>query len=209
VTGCRADEVVVQARACVGRPWRRIRLERQTLGKQSWQVKAARVWAVSAGQVAARSYWLIWAQNEVTGEEKYFVSNGSERVSLATLLRVAFARWQVEHGLRLAKSEAGLGHYEGRHYLGLLRHQTLCLVVLAFASLEAAGWRGEKPGGDSGAGVPGLERGVRGLAGGVTGDEPGAVHGQDHPISPAQEPAGAGIKTPRTEKTPVSTTVAL
>ena len=33
-------------------------------------------------------HWLIWILNEQTGEEKYFVSNAPESVSVALLIRV-------------------------------------------------------------------------------------------------------------------------
>jgi hypothetical protein len=36
----------------------------------------------------------------------------------------------------MAKSEAGLTHYEGRSYVGLMRHLVLCLVVLGFVSVH-------------------------------------------------------------------------
>jgi SRSO17 transposase len=179
--GRRADELVRQEAAFVGQPWRRVRLERQTLGVQAWQVKAARVWLATKGRAGTQPYWLIWAQHEATGEEKYFVSNASAQASVATLLRVGFARWNVEHGLRVAKSELGLGHFEGRHYLGLLRHLTLCLLMSAFVAEQAAGLRGEKRRGDDGAGVPSAGGGVRVLAGGAAWDEPAAVHGGGHP----------------------------
>src|SRR5262249_16904537 len=85
--GRRADEVVRRDPAFVGKPWRRVRLERQTSGEQTWQVKAARVWLATKGLSGTQPYWLVWAQNEATGEEKYFVSNASERVPVVTLLR--------------------------------------------------------------------------------------------------------------------------
>jgi hypothetical protein len=51
-----------------------------------------------------------------------------------------------------------------------MRHLTLCCVTLTFVAGQAERLRGEKPGGDSGAGVPGAEHGMRGLAGGAAGD---------------------------------------
>jgi hypothetical protein len=48
-------------------PWQVVRLARQTLGEQPWEVKAARVWLAGGGE---RTYWLIWARNPPTGQEK-------------------------------------------------------------------------------------------------------------------------------------------
>ena len=61
------------------------------------------------------------------------------------MLAVAFRRWAVEHAFRLGKQEAGLMHYEGRDYTGLLRHLTLALVVLGFVATHTERLRGEKP----------------------------------------------------------------
>ena len=54
-------------------------------------------------------------------------------------------------------------HYEGRHYVGLMRHLMLALVVLGFVADQTERLRGEKPGGDDGASVPGVEPAVRTL----------------------------------------------
>jgi SRSO17 transposase len=120
-----------------------------------------------------------------TGEQKYFVSNAPARTPLRPLLRVAFCRWNVEHEIRLSKSEIGFRHFEGRSYVGLMRHLTLCLMTLTFVAGEAERLRGEKSGGDDGTGVPGPEPTLHGLAGAVAGDDPAAEHLRDHQVSPA------------------------
>ncbi len=74
------------------------------------------------------------------------------------------SRWGVEHAFRLAKTEVGFGHFEGRSWLGLLRHMILCQVVLLFVAEQAGRLRGEKPGGDDGAGGPGARRRLRPVA---------------------------------------------
>ena len=74
---------------------------------------------------------------------KYFVSNAPPKTALLTLLKVAFTRGAVEHVFRLAKSEVGFGHFEGRSYKGLMRHMTLCQLVLLFAAEQT----GSAPGG--------------------------------------------------------------
>jgi SRSO17 transposase len=82
------------------------------------------------------------------------------------LLRVAFCRWHVEHVFRISKSELGFRHFEGRHYVGLMRHLVLCLVTLAFVAEQTERLRGEKKSGDNaGASVPGAEPAVCGLVG--------------------------------------------
>lgn len=143
----RADERLPVERT---RTWQRLRMARQTTADQVWRAKAVRVWA------AGRWHRLIAAVNEATGEVKYFLTNVPTG-RLGRIMRVAFSRWNVEHVFRLAKQEAGLTHYEGRDYTGLMRHLVLGLVVLGFVSLYTERLRGEKPAGDHGAGLPGVE----------------------------------------------------
>lgn len=198
VDGQAAEQIVRQASRFVGQDWQRVRLHRQTLGDEVWQVKAAQVWAKQEGEWSARTYWLLWAWNEATGEEKYFLSNAPPRTSVGTLLRVGFRRWNVEHSFRVSKSELGFGHYEGQDYEALLRHLTLCQLALTFAAEQAARLRGEKPGGDHGAGLPGAEHPERPLAGAAARHGAAAVYHRDDSVPPAPQPASARITTKKT-----------
>ena len=147
----RADAVLTATDAKQGR---RFWLGRATTNERVWRAAGYSVWA------GGRGYTLVAAINEATGEVKYFVTNATE-ASLARILAVAFRRATIEHSFRVAKTEAGLVHYEGRQYVGLLRHLILGLVVLGFVSIHTDRLRGEKSPGDDGAGVPGAQRPVR------------------------------------------------
>ena len=61
---------------------------------------------------------------------------------------------------RLAKTEVGFGHYEGRSYVGLMRHMTLCDLVLLFAAEQTDRLRGGKPRGHGRADGAGTEHAV-------------------------------------------------
>jgi SRSO17 transposase len=89
---------------------------------------------------------LLLARNRETGERKYFISNARKGVSVRRVLAAAFVRWNVEHVFRVGKSEVGLTHFEGRSYVSLKRHLTLCLVAMAFVALHTMRLRGEKSG---------------------------------------------------------------
>jgi SRSO17 transposase len=178
----RADDLVRHSPLFHRQRWRRVRLARQTVGPQEWQVKAARVWLAWGG---GRTYWLLWARNPRTGEQKYFVSNAAADEPVERIVRAGFCRWNVEHGIRLSKGEIGFRHFEGRSYVALLRHLVLCCVTLTFVAGHAAELRGEKPGGDSGAGVPGAEPGLPGVAGPASGDDPTGIYVRGHLLSPA------------------------
>ncbi len=161
----RADELLTFEDARGGR---RHRIRQETRQDAWWRADS---WPVT---VRGRDYLLVAAVNEATAELKYFVTNATGEPT-QRLLAVAFRRATVEHNFRLAKSEAGLVHYEGRLYVGLCRHLTLALIVLLFVSIHTDRLRGEKPASDQGAGVPGFERPVREAAAEAArdgGDEP-------------------------------------
>jgi SRSO17 transposase len=160
----RADSAGRHAKPFKGKPWKRFEPARKTLGPQVWEARAAQVHLSRDGRPLPRAHWLIVARNVRTGEVKYLVSNAPPRTALATLLKVAFTRAGVEHLFRLAKTEVGFGHYEGRNYRGIMRHMTLCQLVLLFAAEQTGRLRGGKPGGDGGAGGPGVERAVPHMA---------------------------------------------
>jgi SRSO17 transposase len=171
VKGRPAEEVVRAAAAFRGQPWRVLRLARQSVPDQVWRVKAARVWLSSASGFSAGTYWLVWASNDETGEEKFLLSNAPADTPVEVLLRVAFVRWGVEHCFRVAKSELGFAHFEGRNWVALMRHLSLCLVAMAFVAEHTERLRGEKPGADAGASVPGVGGGVPALVAPAAADE--------------------------------------
>jgi SRSO17 transposase len=122
-----------------------------------WQVKVV---DVALGTDRRPRHRLILARNRETGEKKYFLTNAPRRIGVRRVLAAALVRWNVEHVFRVAKGEVGLTHFEGRSYVSLQRHLALCLVALAFVTLHTLQLRGEKSGGDAGAGVPCVGAGV-------------------------------------------------
>ena len=176
----RANERLTVADAKAGR---RYRLAHRTVRDSVWRAAAATVW------VAGRKHTLIVAINEATAEVKYFVTNATT-ASLAQVLAVAFRRWTVEHSFRLGKQEAGLMHYEGRDYTGLLRHLILTLVVLGFVATHTERLRGEKPEGHSRAGMPSVKPAVRRRVSSSTRHSGDATHKRGHPVPPAAKRTG-------------------
>jgi SRSO17 transposase len=175
----RADQRLRVADAKRGQ---RYRLAHRTVQDSVWRASTAKVW------VAGREHLLIAAINEATAEVKYFLSNAVS-IAVAQLLAVAFCRWNVEHSFRLAKQEAGLMHYEGRDYTGLMRHLMLALVVLGFVATQTERLRGEKSAGDSGAGMSGVKPALRdSVASSATGSG-NAASERSHWLSPAAKRA--------------------
>jgi SRSO17 transposase len=174
-TARRADQRLMLADAKAGR---RYRLAHRTVGNSVWRAVGAKVW------VAGEKYTLVVAINEATAEVKYFLTNATN-APLARVLTVAFRRWTVEHGFRLGKQEAGLMHYEGRDYVGLIRHLILALIVLGFVAMHTERLRGEKPTGHGGASMSGAQPALRGDIPPPPCDPRVATHQRSHLLLPA------------------------
>jgi SRSO17 transposase len=193
--GRHAEDVVRTGSVFRSQPWQVMRLARKTLCDQVWRVKAERVWLSSCSGWSAATYWLIWASNDETGEEKFFLSNAPADASLEVLVRVAFRRANVEHGFRVCKSELGFSHFEGRNYVALMRHLNLCLVAMNFVAEHTERLRGEKSGDHDGAGMPGAARTEPVLAPAATGNERIGKRAAHHRVSPGTQPHRADIET--------------
>jgi SRSO17 transposase len=77
--------------------------------------------------------WLV-CEKRAGGERKYYLSNHPADAALADLAAVIKARWVCEQAHQQLKQELGLGHYEGRGWIGL--HHHLVLAQIAFAFLQ-------------------------------------------------------------------------
>jgi len=138
--------------------WRSFTIKRQSIEPAVWDAKAAQVYLRDAnGRPTDRTYWLIIAWNRATDEYKYFVSNAPPTTDLALLLRVAFRRPVIEHLFRIGKSQVGMTHFEGRSYVGLIRHLTLCQLMILFLAEHTTRLRGGKSAGHDGADRLGVE----------------------------------------------------
>jgi SRSO17 transposase len=183
--GKRADNLARYSSVWYQQNWQSVSLSRLTLDKQEWEVRAGQVYLLQRGELSERTYWLIVARNLATNEVKYFISNAPADTPLEKLLRVAFTRWNVEHAFRVAKSEIGFGHFEGRSYVALMRHLILCLIVMGFVAEHTDRLRGKKSGDHDGASVPGAEPALPDLADKSPPDNRSRIHGRGHRLSPA------------------------
>jgi SRSO17 transposase len=207
VTSRPAEELVRSCSLFRSQPWQVLRLSRETTNEQVWRVKAGQVWGSGEDGWSARSYWLIWASSDQTGEEKFFVSNAPSDIPVEKLVRVGFRRANVEHAFRVCKSELGFGHYEGQNYTGLMRHMMLCLGAMGFVADHTDRLRGEKSGPDNGAGMSGVSPFGSGMGENQQRHDRAGVLAHGGNLSPTSESSGrnfeekASGRGPSAEKT--------
>jgi len=144
--------------------WQRVKVKQTTRGQLTWEYKAARVHLVDCscngkshhpGVPTDRQYWLIVMKNPKTGETKYVISNAGEQASPSELIRVLLSRWHTEKWFERAKQEAGLGAFEVRTYLSLIRHWLCVMIAMCFLAEQTTRLRGEKSAHHFRAGQPG------------------------------------------------------
>jgi SRSO17 transposase len=80
--------------------------------------------------------------NQRVVKTDYYFSNASAETPLLEFARVAKAEHRIEECLQRCKSEAGLGDYEVRNWVGWQHHQTLSLIATWFLVNETR--RGKK-----------------------------------------------------------------
>jgi len=133
--------------------WTRWRIKDTQKGPMVWETKHVLLTPKDENGLPGRPLHLVAARSvrDVLAV-KYFLSNAPDETPVKELLQVAFSRWRVERCFEDQKTELGFDHFEGRSYLGLMRHQALTAVSHLFLSETQQALRGEKTGVD---GLPG------------------------------------------------------
>jgi SRSO17 transposase len=91
--------------------------------------------------------WLLAEWPPEAGEPAgYWLSTLPEDTPLEQLVRLAKIRWRIEHDYRELKTGLGLGHFEGRSYLGWNRHITLAVLAQAFITMIRTDPKAHAPG---------------------------------------------------------------
>jgi len=107
-------------------------------GPEVWEILWHTCWRKThRGGLVSRQGTLLVARHVLTGETKYFFSNrvpGRDGWTLRDLLRVAFARCQVEACFREAKEELGWDHFECRGWRCIHRHLYVTILSGLFCA---------------------------------------------------------------------------
>ena len=82
-------------------------------------------------------------QSDGTSKHDYYLSNADADTPLKDFARVAKAEHRIEECFQRAKSEAGLGDYQVRNWIGWQHHQTLSLIAAWFLNNQTR--RGKNP----------------------------------------------------------------
>lgn len=122
-----------------GTKWRKCKIKDTSKGPTAWEVKFL-PFGFRDGTRVVRGVELMVCRNLLNpGELKYFVVfDAAGSAPKAAKVRAAFGRPAVEDVFEKGKGEAGLSHYEGRTYQGLLRHCHLVALALLFLAEETA-----------------------------------------------------------------------
>ena len=128
-----------------GPSWETWKIKTTHKGPAVWHVRAVRFFPTEE-RIPGEEQWLLIARNALDDETKYFLSNAPADTPLATLLCVAFSRWHIERIFREAKNETGFDHFEGRTYIGLMRHMVLTTVSLLYLAKQKQRLATEKGG---------------------------------------------------------------
>jgi SRSO17 transposase len=126
-------------------PWQAWHVKDGDKGPMVWKVKHIWFYPRGVDGLPQEGAHLIVARNVLEPEKiKFFVGHAPRETSLGVLLKVAFSRWSVERCFEDEKTELGFDHFEGRSYIGLMRHQTITAVTHLFLARTHQAWRGEK-----------------------------------------------------------------
>jgi SRSO17 transposase len=102
-------------------------------------------------QPGMRRWLLVQQRIDDPTDLAYHVAYGPEPTSVAQLLRVCGARWQIEEGFAQAKGEVGLDQYEVRTWAAWHRFITLCLLAHAYLVVMRVAAQQEEAGREKGA----------------------------------------------------------
>jgi SRSO17 transposase len=152
-------EMLQQEPALHDQAWQPWHVKEGAKGPQVWEVKHVWFYPRGVDGLPLEGAHLVITRNVLEPEKiKFFVGYAPRETPLGVLLRVAFSRWRVERCFEDEKTELGFDHFEGRSYVGLMRHQTITALTHLFLARTHQAWRGEKSGVDR---VPGTNRGSR------------------------------------------------
>jgi SRSO17 transposase len=123
-----------------GKSWHQV--EWREGSKKKLQSRFAAVWGRPAygddrkTQLQAEQWILIEWPADHAEPSRYWLLNLPANTSLQQLVETTMRRWMIERDYEELKQEVGLGDYEGRNWLGLHHHASLCIAAYGFLVAE-------------------------------------------------------------------------
>jgi len=119
--------------------WRTIKWQEGSAERLSSRFARLRVYVGHRHQPSEHrsEEWLLieWPEGEQQ-PTNYWLSTLPEDISFHRLVDLTKLRWRIERDYQELKQEVGLGHYEGRRWLGFHHHATLCIAAYGFLISE-------------------------------------------------------------------------
>ena len=143
--------------ALPARAWTRLKVRDGERGPLEVEIVARRVESKVDRRVVGFEETLVVVRYEDSGVLKhdFYLSNAARDTPLVEFARVTKAAHRVEECLKRCKSEAGLGEYQVRNWLGWHHHQALSLIATWFLVVEARRGKIGGAGADGAAGACG------------------------------------------------------
>ncbi len=113
--------------------WKKVAFRESTKGNLMVEVLHRRVWLWD-GEEAEAHCWHLLVRREIGSAEeiKYSLSNAPKTTTTERLTFQQGQRYWVEQSLRNGKSEAGMGDYQLRLWLGWHHHMAMVMLAMLF-----------------------------------------------------------------------------
>jgi SRSO17 transposase len=87
---------------------------------------------IGKARLLAQQWLLIEWPADQAEPEKYYLSTLPETAAVNDLVTAAHMRWRIERDYQDLKQDLGLGHYEGRGWMGFHHHASLSIAAYGF-----------------------------------------------------------------------------
>jgi SRSO17 transposase len=87
---------------------------------------------IGKARLLAQQWLLIEWSADQAEPEKYYLSTLPETAAVNDLVTAAHMRWRIERDYQDLKQDLGLGHYEGRGWMGFHHHASLSIAAYGF-----------------------------------------------------------------------------
>jgi SRSO17 transposase len=132
----KTDEKPFQVREIIEKsvaPWKNVEFGFGSKGSIMGEEKILRVVDIRNG-VPNKWVWL-YARKWPDGRIKYMLSNAPDDTKPNKLRKLSLRRWAIEQCFKECKSLLGMGHYEGRSWLGWHRHILFVFIAHLFLQI--------------------------------------------------------------------------